>query len=248
MRSLVKFLPFLLILILSAWWIVPDSRLGSRFIPGKFREFNIQLPYGYALHGIDVSRYQLKIDWSKVREAHQGKNHIHFAFIKATQGINRTDSLFMYNWKSAHQYGIVRGAYHYFEPHADPALQAQKFIRTVKLLPGDLPPVLDVEERGTLNRKILQLKIKTWMDIVEAYYGVKPILYTSVRFYQDILENKFPEHPLWIAHYYKYQLPDELEWHFWQHSDKGRIKGIHGKVDFNVFKGTYEDFSALLVH
>ena len=67
----------------------------------------------------------------------------------------------------------------------------------------DLPPVLDVEMTGRKNKTELQQGIKRWLDRVEAYYGVKPILYTSYKFKTRYLDDSiFNAYPYWIAHYY----------------------------------------------
>lgn len=248
MRSALKNTLLLMAAVLILWWLIsPDSsgcRRGRLHTP---RNFGIHLPYGFEIHGLDVSRYQLHINWKKIREAREGSKTIHFVFIKATQGIRRTDPFFETNWKDSKSAGVIRGAYHYFEPDQDAAAQARHFLRQVKKESGDLPPVLDVEEKGSQSRKNLQIKVRIWLDLVEKAWGVKPILYCSPRFYEDILGANFEEYPLWIAHYYRYELRPEQAWTFWQHSDKGKIEGIKGYVDFNVFNGDTKKFQSLLI-
>ena len=92
------------------------------------------------IQGIDVALWEPNIDWAKVRA--QG---IRFAFIKASQA-DFADPLFDSHWAGAKQAGILRGAYHFLDPKVDARIQAETFLRTVKLEPGDLPPVLDLEE------------------------------------------------------------------------------------------------------
>ncbi len=239
MRSLLKILPVLILLILLGLFLIPSKESGCNSMRiFQKRQFNIHLPYGYSVHGIDVSRYQLTIDWDEVAKAKEGKHQIRFAFMKATQGIQLTDTTFKRNWVESKRAGIVRGAYHYFEPSKDARQQANYFLSRVKLEKGDLPPMLDVEEQGKLSRKQLQEKVKIWLQTVEKSCGVKPILYCGPAFYRNILQKKFEEYPLWIAHYYRYQLSNEFKWRFWQHSDKGKVPGIKGHVDFNVFHGS----------
>ena len=60
---------------------------------------------GYEVHGIDLSHYQSNVRWDIV--AAQG---ISFAFVKATEGEQHTDSLFCRNWEQMQRYGIKRGA------------------------------------------------------------------------------------------------------------------------------------------
>lgn len=128
-------------------------------------------------------------------------------------------------------------------------MQAEKFIDVVELEPGDLPPVLDVEQLNGASAEQLRKEIKKWLDIVEFHYHVKPIIYTNVDFYNRNLGKAFDEYPLWLAHYYQPEKPRiSRSWIFWQHSDQGRVNGIAGKVDFNVFNGDSTAFNELLIN
>jgi lysozyme len=83
---------------------------------------------------------------------------------------------------------------------------------------------------------------------MEANYQVKPIIYTNVDFYNHYLNGYLDDYPLWVAHYLQPRKPRiGRSWHFWQHSEKGRVNGVYGKVDFNVFNGDSAEFRALLV-
>jgi lysozyme len=93
------------------------------------------------IKGIDVAHWEPEIDWARVRA-----QEIRFAFIKATQAADYVDDKFLSHWKGAKQAGILRGAYHFIDPRVDGRRQAQHFLRTVQLEPGDLPPVLDLED------------------------------------------------------------------------------------------------------
>lgn len=144
--------------------------------------YGVCVPYGYNVHGVDISHYQGKIDWVKVLENQNTAAPLHFVFMKATEGGDHGDSTFAANFANARNYGLIRGAYHFYIPATDAVKQADFFIRTVRLEPGDLPPVLDVEVTGKKEKSELQQGIKRWLDRVEAHYGVKPILYTSYKF------------------------------------------------------------------
>ena len=90
--------------------------------------------------------------------------------------------------------------------------------------------------------------MKKWLDIVENHYGVKPVIYTNVDFYNRNLGSEFDSYPLWVAHYYQTEQPRiQRGWVFWQHSDEGRVNGIVSKVDFNVFSGDSLEFKNLLI-
>jgi len=214
----------------------------------RYPEFGIAIPEAYSIHGIDVSKYQSLIAWEEVQQMKVKKVQLGFAFIKATEGIGNTDPQFKRNWKKSKEAGIIRGAYHFFIGSKDGRMQAENFINKVELETGDFPPVLDVEQLNGANPIQARKEIKKWLEIVENNYGVKPIIYTNVDFYNRNLGSEFDEYPLWVAHYYRIDQPRiDRGWIFWQHSDEGRVNGIISKVDFNVFNGDSLEFEKILM-
>ena len=214
----------------------------------RYDAFGIDIPVEYEIHGIDVSKYQESVNWNLVQNMNVGGIKIGFAFIKATEGILREDKHFDRNWKRVKEAGLPRGAYHFFLATKSGKLQAKNFITSVKLEKGDLPPVLDVEQTYGVGSEQLRERVQEWLDIVEAHYKVRPIIYTNVDFYKTHLRNEFDDYPLWVAHYLQKKKPRiNRDWHFWQHSETGRVNGIKSKVDFNVFNGDSLDFNNLLI-
>ncbi|RXP60892.1 hypothetical protein EC396_04355 [Lutibacter sp. HS1-25] len=201
----------------------------------------------YEVHGIDVSKHQGKINWDLVKHPDSGKK-IDFVFIRATYGTYE-DKLFDTNWVNAANKNFALGAYHYYWANTNSTLQANKFIETVELKKGDLPPVLDIEKLPKFQSKSNWLKgIKNWLNLIEMHYGLKPIIYTSDGFYKHHLKTDpfFTNYPrLWIANYNNIQQPDS-NWHFWQYSDQVKIEGINENVDLNVFKNDSILFNELL--
>ncbi|MGC4035352.1 MAG: glycoside hydrolase family 25 protein [Chitinophagaceae bacterium] len=214
----------------------------------RYPEFGIAIPESYPIHGIDVSKYQEMIAWDEVK-AMQVKNvKLGFVFIKATEGIGNMDRQFPRNWKKSKEAGMVRGAYHFFLATKDGRMQAENFIKCVALKPGDMPPVLDVEQTYGMSSEVLKKEVKEWLDVAEAYYGIRPIIYTNVDFYKRNLGSDFDEYPLWVAHYYAPNQPRiKRDWLFWQHSEGGRVNGILSTVDFNVFGGDSVEFKSILI-
>ena len=214
----------------------------------RYPEFGIVIPESYAIHGIDVSKYQSTIAWEEVKAMKVKNIQLGFSFIKATEGIGNTDPNFKRNWKKTKDNGIVRGAYHFFIGSKDGRMQAENFIDKVKLEAGDMPPVLDAEQLNGASPSQLRAEVKKWLEVVENYYGVKPIIYTNVDFYNKNLGSEFDNYPLWVAHYYQPVQPRiSRGWVFWQHSQEGRVNGIVSKVDFNVFNGDSAAFKQLLI-
>ena len=214
----------------------------------RYAAFGIEVPTNYSIHGIDVSRYQQIIDWDNVKQMRVENIKIDFAFIKATEGVNNVDPYFRRNWKKAKEAGVPRGAYHFFIATRSGKSQAENFIKKVEVEPGDMPPVLDVEETYGVSPQKVRQRVLEFLQTVEEYYKVRPILYTNVDFYQYYLKDQFDEYPLWVAHYLQKDGPRIYrDWAFWQHNEAGRVNGIASYVDFNVFNGDSTAFSNLLV-
>ena len=197
--------------------------------------------------GIDVSEYQGKISWSYV-DTLEKKYPIHFVFIRATVGKDRQDYQFETNWLGAKANKMIRGAYHYYRPNENSLEQAELFISTVQLQKGDLPPVLDIEKLPK-NQSIENLKIglKRWLKAVESHYGVRPIIYTGERYYNDFLKEEFADYLFWIANYNFYREEIDSDWLFWQFTEKASVPGIKGNVDVNIYNGDLQQLQFITV-
>lgn len=231
----------------GAWYLFQEweaRQAGFEHYTG----FNINIPRGYELHGIDVSKHQGTIKWPAVKQMQDKDVQIGFAFIKATEGLGNVDKQFRRNWAKAKDAGMVRGAYHFFIATKSGKAQALNFINTVRLQPGDLPPVLDIEQLYRVKPAQMRKEIKAWLEMVENAYGVRPILYTYVDFYEQYLGAEFDGYPLWVAHYMQPERPRiNRRWLFWQHAETGYVNGIRSRVDFNVFSGDSAAFRGLLL-
>jgi Lyzozyme M1 (1,4-beta-N-acetylmuramidase) len=219
--------------------------IRHRFKDAKPINFGRVQPHHYAVHGVDVSRWQGEINWPRLR-AH-GAN---FAYIKATDGGDHLDPMFKKNWRGAHEAGLKRGAYHFFYWCRTAGEQADWFIRNVPKVEGALPPVIDVEYNGEsrckvrLSRKRILEKMKVFMDKLEAHYGQRPIIYTAPDFYADNLEGEFLDYPFWLRAVAKH--PSKVypgrKWVFWQYSGSGLSQGVNEKIDLNVFNGSPKEW------
>jgi len=242
-----KFWTLVAVVLVLALVISPELRYRLRSLieyPLHYKEykhFGIRIPSGYKTHGIDVSRWQSKVDWGRVKQMKVGQINIRFAFIKATEGSWMKDPEFERNWTGAQKAGIIRGAYHFFLPDISAKDQALHFTKTVKLKSGDLPPVVDVEETRGMSKAQIQKYTKEFLVLLEKHYKVRPILYTNRDFYKNYFAHNeaFKGYLFWIAHYHvaNLDMPGDEDWHFWQHSDRGNVTGINEPVDFNVFNG-----------
>ena len=211
---------------------------------------DVSYPEGYEIHGIDISHHQGRIDWQELKDKGViDKFPIRFVMIKATEGASQIDENFRENFYQAREHGFTRGAYHFYSVHSSAADQARFFISKVKLENGDLPPVLDVEHKPKKQSdEEFKASVLEWLQIVERHYGVKPIIYTYYKFKTRYLNDPiFDDYPYWIAHYYVDQVEYDGPWKFWQHTDVGRLPGIKGDVDFNIYNGSFYDLRKLTI-
>ena len=222
------------------------------------------------IYGIDISKYQhirgkkkYPIYWNRLRISHLGtlskKNvsgvvdyPVSFAFIKSTEGSSVKNPYYAADYRAARRRGIPVGTYHFFSVKSTATSQAHYFISNTYFHSGDLPPVLDVEPT---RRQIEDMggatelfkRIRTWMNIVEQRAGVKPILYVNQTFVNRYL-SQAPDikrnYRVWIARYGEYK-PD-VKLAFWQLCPDGRVSGITGEVDINVFNGYRDKFEEFL--
>ena len=222
------------------------------------------------IYGIDISRYQhgkgrkkLPIFWDKLRISHLGSKSkkqiagtvdypVEFCYIKSTEGISIRNKYFLQDYTASRKHGIHTGAYHFFSCKTSGSAQANHFINSTQFRSGDLPPVLDIEpsdrDIGRMGgAQALWRNIRAWLQAVERRCGVRPILYVNQRFVNKYL----PEAPdikrdykVWIARYGEYK-PD-VKLVVWQLSPDGRVRGITGEVDINVFNGYRQQFEEFI--
>lgn len=197
--------------------------------------------------GVDLSEYQDKVDWEKCKEI-DGGYPIEFVLIRATVGNERADKKFHKYFQKAKEKGFIVGAYHYYRPNENSIEQAENFIKHVTLVEGDFPPVLDIEKLPR-TQSIARLKVglQRWLDKIEKHYGVKPIIYSSESYYEDFLKEDFETYPFWIANYTAFYKDIEDEWSIWQFTENGKVDGIHGKVDVNIYNGSSVALKELLI-
>ena len=76
---------------------------------------DISYPEGYEIHGIDISHHQGEIKWDTLSEhARINECPIRFVVMKATEGTTIVDENFRQNFKLAHDFDFIRGAYHFW--------------------------------------------------------------------------------------------------------------------------------------
>lgn len=222
------------------------------------------------IYGIDISRYQHEIgkkrygiDWSNLRINHLGRTSkkriqgqadypVSFVYIKATQGTTIRNRYYAADIRQARLHKIRTGAYHFFSTKCKGAAQAAYFLKNAQPQRGDLPPVLDIEPydrqiEAMGGAEAMFREIMAWIQVVEKHCGTQPVLYVSQSFvnkYMDHAPDALKDYKVWIARYGEFKPYVHLL--HWQLSCDGRVRGIHGDVDINVFNGTREQFKEYL--
>lgn len=189
--------------------------------------------------GIDVSTWQGKIDWDKVK-----KSGCEFAYIRAGyqngfDGELEEDDCFRENIKKATKLGIDVGIY--FHSYAKSAEETKKQAEwLVNIIDGydiKLPIAFDWESWNSFIKCKLSFydinnMAKTYMQVLENN-GYKTSLYSS-RYYIDKIwyENEYKN--IWLAHYAS-ETDYKGNYQFWQMCNTGRVNGIDGDVDIDIY-------------
>ena len=200
----------------------PTNKKGAqRNLPPR----NIEAKYD----GIDISSYQGYIDWAKV----SSDKYIRFVYIKATEGSTYHSPHYAHNITQARRYGLLVGSYHYITSSSTIQEQFENFSLYALRSAQDLIPMLDVEVRGDWSRSQLIDSVSKFCELVEDHYGVQPMIYSTMGFYNKNLAPHFNKHHLYIGRYSSTE--PEINWEgeytIWQYSEQGIIPGIDAYVD-----------------
>ena len=218
------------------------------------------------IYGIDISRHQHEkgrkrfgIVWKNLRILSLGKKHptggqtfpVSFVYIKSTEGTTIRNRYFLKDYTSARAQGIHVGAYHFYSIKTSALEQATYFVNNTLFRPGDFPPVLDVEpseaQIDALGEEELMRRIRIFMEYVERRTKMRPILYVNQNFifrHMTKATDIKQKYNVWIARYGEYK-PD-VKLAYWQLSSTGKVQGITGDVDINVFNGYQGRFAEFI--
>ena len=142
--------------------------------------------------GIDVSRYQKKIEWSKVKGA-----GIKFVYIKATEGATYTDPYFERNFAGAKRGGLPEGVFHFFRMTSTASAQFAHFKRTMAGNSMDLVPMIDIEVSDGYSKAAIQRRLDEIIALFKREYGCTPMIYSSQVFYNRYLAPKYNRYHLY---------------------------------------------------
>ena len=197
--------------------------------------------------GIDVSSWQGKPDWTKVK-----KSGVEFAFLRIHQK-NGPDTSFEHNYKGCKVNAIPVGGYKYSYA-LTPAQALEEAEDTLSVLAGrglDFPVFYDLEwnSQRKLGSAAIEKIAETFLNRIKKA-GYKVGIYCNMDWYQKVLTEKLRKYALWIARYpaddngtIQERLRPDIGVG-WQYSSKGKVSGITGNVDMNVFYKNYTEDKA----
>lgn len=220
------------------------------------------------VEGIDVYDGQGKVDWAAARDA-----GVSFAFVKATQGTYGTQSTFAGNWAGAKAAGVLRGAYHFFDPTEDGTAQAAHFLAVVGAQAADdLPVMLDLEcpdgdpdcvyggRSGRADPVSIRDRVDAFLEAVARGTGSLPLVYTFPAYFgtSGVDPSGLQAFPLFVARVGTAGkaasgscLGVPAPWTeavFWQYAWTGAVTGVHGAVDHDRFLGDAASLSRVTRH
>lgn len=198
------------------------------------------------------------IDWSDLRITALGPNSpkvdgevsypVEFVFIKCSEGKDILSKYYNADLDSCLSHGIRVAPYHFFSSKSNAKDQAAHYIAHARINEGTMRPMLDVEPESKQLKEMGGIEgciagMTTFVDEVEKATGRKCVLYLNQNFvkrYYHLFTETLRQCDIWIAKYHeKHPYTPHC---IWQFSCKGRVNGIYGDVDLDVFNGSREDF------
>ena len=206
----------------------------------------------YEVRGVDVSEYQGEVDWDRIKS--QG---ISFAFIKATEGSKGKDSYFDKNFEKLKNMDMLLGVYHFFSFESLGEEQAKNYIDTVGVIKNDdslMIPIVDIEyysdyKKEKPSKDCIKKELQVLLNKLESTYRVKPMIYTTMEFYNDYIDGEFLDYDIWIRNILTKPNLKNRTWRFWQYTGKGKLDGYNGEekfIDLNVFNGSKDGFESFV--
>ncbi len=187
----------------------------------------------YPIRGIDISAHNGEVDFAAVRRA-----GYRFVMIKATEGSAFKDRRFNVNIFRARKAGLKVGAYHFFRFDATGYMQALNFLHSLRGQKLDMPVVIDIEQWTNPTYRPNKRVVATLLTLIREIErrGLKVMLYTNKDGYDDFINDKLEDFPLWMCSFG--DIAANVDWCIWQYSHRGSVDGVDGKVDVNVFNGS----------
>lgn len=190
---------------------------------------------GRQYRGIDISEFQGEIDFEEVR-----RSGIEAVYIRAGAG-EYTDEYFAENYERAKAAGLKIGFYHYVTARSveEGRRQARFFASLAAGREPDMRLAMDFEYFGSLSVSQINAISEAYLDELTALTRREAVIYSDLSNARNIFSRALAEkYPLWAAQYGADEPSANGKWREWvgfQYTDEGRVGGIYGNVDRNIF-------------
>lgn len=190
---------------------------------------------GRQYRGIDISEFQGEIDFEEVR-----RSGIEAVYIRVGSG-EYTDEYFAENYERAKAAGLKIGFYHYVTARSvdEGRRQARFFASLAAGREPDMRLAMDFEYFGSLSVSQINAISEAYLDELTALTRREAVIYSDLSNARNIFSRALAEkYPLWAAQYGADEPSANGKWREWvgfQYTDEGRVGGIYGNVDRNIF-------------
>lgn len=190
---------------------------------------------GRQYRGIDISEFQGEIDFEEVR-----RSGIEAVYIRVGAG-EYTDEYFAENYERARAAGLKIGFYHYVTARSveEGRRQARFFASLAAGREPDMRLAMDFEYFGSLSVSQINAISEAYLDELTALTKREAVIYSDLSNARNIFSRALAEkYPLWAAQYGADEPSANGKWREWvgfQYTDEGRVGGIYGNVDRNIF-------------
>lgn len=190
---------------------------------------------GRQYRGIDISEFQGEIDFEEVR-----RSGIEAVYIRVGAG-EYTDEYFAENYERAKAAGLKIGFYHYVTARSvdEGRRQARFFASLAAGREPDMRLAMDFEYFGSLSVSQINAISEAYLDELTALTRREAVIYSDLSNARNIFSRALAEkYPLWAAQYGADEPSANGKWREWvgfQYTDEGRVDGIYGNVDRNIF-------------
>ena len=194
--------------------------------------------------GIDVSEFQGKVDWEKVKNS-----GVEFAILRCGYGMdfsNQDDVEYERNANECERLGIPYGVYlmSYANTVEKARSEAKHVLRLIEGHKISLGVWYDIEDNGTsgaINKETLTNIINTFCNTIKNA-GHRVGVYANLNWLENKIEKTIKDnYDIWVAQYYS-KCEYEGKYIMWQHTSSGKVNGISTNVDMNIL---YEDLPVI---
>jgi GH25 family lysozyme M1 (1,4-beta-N-acetylmuramidase) len=195
-----------------------------------------------ALFVVDVSSYQVDIDWAKAAADGVAFAIVRMGYRGYDTGKLVVDEFFDANMRGASDAGVRVGVYFFSQAvnEAEAVEEAEMALTGIAPYNVTFPIVFDIEEISGQKARTDALTAREVTDIAIAFCervaaaGYTPMIYANPKWFVSRMElDRLEPYAKWLAQYYKTPAYP-YAFSIWQFTSSGSVAGIKGNVDLDL--------------